>query len=270
MEGAWATHARHWGLLGPPLRPSPEDIATIERVARGVNARRALLLGVTPEIATCAWPDRAELVAVDSSEAMIASVWPAPSVRARARALKGDWRALPIDDRSVDFVVGDGVFTVLDYPAGARSLFAESDRVLAKGGHLVVRAFVSPATREDPRAIVDDLRSGRIHGFHAFRWRLAMALQASTEAGAKVADVWRTWHELVPDPRATFATLGWSETLLETIDVYRDSPVTYWFPSIEELAHLASSRFDHASTHLQRYELGERCPTLVFRAKDRP
>jgi SAM-dependent methyltransferase len=270
MGGVWAAHARKWDLLGPPLRPSPEDVATIERVARGVNARRALLLGVTPEIAKCAWPDRAELVAVDSSEAMIASVWPASSVRAGARALKGDWRALPIEDRSVDFVVGDGVFSVLDYPEGARTLFAESARALTPGGHLVVRAFAPPATRETPRAIVDDLESGRIRGFHAFRWRLVMAQQASSRAGAKVADAWCSWHELVPDPRAALAALGWSETVLETIDIYRGSPVTYWFPSIQELAHLASPRFDHVSTHLQPYELGERCPTLVFRAKDAP
>jgi SAM-dependent methyltransferase len=254
-------------MLGPPLRPSPEDVATIERVARDANAQRALILGVTPEVATCAWPEGARLTAVDVSEEMIARVWPATAVSHGARAIRGDWRALPLEDASVDFVTGDGVLTVLAFPDDTRTVLREARRVLGAGGHLVVRAFVPPAVAEEPRAIAADLRRGGIGSFHAFRWRLCMALHESSTRGVRIRDVWTLWRELVPDPRALFAELGWNEDALEAIDLYRDSPVTYAFPTQAEIVTLARDLFDFVSADVPTYELGERCPTLVFRAR---
>ena len=61
-----ALQARHWNLLGPPLRPSRDDVAILEGVVQSLHtAPRVLLLGVTPELATLAWPAGTELVAVD-------------------------------------------------------------------------------------------------------------------------------------------------------------------------------------------------------------
>ncbi len=119
-------------MLGPPLRPSPEDVATIERVARDANAQRALILGVTPEVATCAWPEGARLTAVDVSEEMIARVWPATAVSHGARAIRGDWRALPLEDASVDAVTVGAAFHWFD----ERAARAEIRRVLRPPGVL--------------------------------------------------------------------------------------------------------------------------------------
>ena len=266
-DTVWSSHARQWSLLGPPLRPSPEDVVAVERVASEVGATRLLLLGVTPEIATCALPPGADLTAVDVSEAMIAGVWPRSRVGASARALCADWREMPFPDGAMDFAVGDGVFTVVPYPEGARSLARELGRVLCPRGHLVVRAFVPPGARETPEAVVRDLLDGRIRSFHAFKWRLVMAGMPGGSASVKLADVWDAWHGLVADPHAAMRALGWDERLLATIEPYRDARTVYAFPSVEELVDLARDVFDLVAEHVPGYELGERCPTLVFRRK---
>jgi SAM-dependent methyltransferase len=267
MSGdVWPSHARQWEKLGPPLRPSPEDVAVVERAAGEAGARRVLLLGVTPELATCAWPEGAELTAVDHSGEMIGKVWPSSRVRPGARALPGDWRALPIEDRGVDFVAGDGVFTVLAFPGDARRLVKELGRVLARPGRFVVRAFVPPASRESPEDVVRDLRVGHIGSFHSFKWRLVMSVLPPGTAEVKLADVWVAWNDLVPDPAGTLRALGWSEGLLSTITPYRGSATTYAFPTVAEIAEIAAPRFVLRATHVPGYELSDRCPTLFFEA----
>jgi SAM-dependent methyltransferase len=266
MSDIWRNLARQWRLLGPPLRPSPEDVAIVARVAQETRVRDAVLLGVTPEIATSAWLTGTRLVAVDVSQEMIDTVWPAASAPPGARALRADWRALPLGDASADLVTGDGALTVVPYPDGTDATLAQVRRVLRPGGHFVVRAFVAPPERERAEAVVEEMTRGRIAGFHAFRWRLAHALERSRREGSHVADVWRAWNELVRDPAGALAARGWSLELLETIDNYRDSRSSYWFPSVDEIRELARGRFELVSTHVQGYELADRCPTLVLRA----
>ena len=95
----WNEHARQWSLIGPPLRPAAEDIRLLEaavqdwRSCTAVAAPRALLCGVTPEIARMRWPAGTRLIAVDHSRPMIAGVWPAAQVP--GVAVCGDWLALP-------------------------------------------------------------------------------------------------------------------------------------------------------------------------------
>ena len=74
----WESAAASWQHR-PPISPAPEDMAWYEQAARGGwvtnSPLRALLLGVTAEIATMDWPVRTNLVAVDWAEAMIKRVW---------------------------------------------------------------------------------------------------------------------------------------------------------------------------------------------------
>ncbi len=64
------------GAIGPPLRPAAEDVRHVQQsVARflpseGATRRRALLLGVTPELARIAWEPPVQLLAVDKSQGM--------------------------------------------------------------------------------------------------------------------------------------------------------------------------------------------------------
>ncbi len=64
--------APQWSHLGPPLRPSADDTAVVQRAVAGLGrAAHAVVLGLTPEIIACTWPANIELSAVDHSAAMI-------------------------------------------------------------------------------------------------------------------------------------------------------------------------------------------------------
>src|ERR1700729_3584228 len=106
---SWRGFDGVYANLGSPLLPSPADCGFLERTisewvaAHPGEALQALVLGVTPALVRIAWPQRSFLAAVDRSESMIASVWPGnvPSVRG---AIRADWLALPLRDRSLDLV----------------------------------------------------------------------------------------------------------------------------------------------------------------------
>jgi hypothetical protein len=53
--------------------------------------------------------------------------------------------------------------------------------------------------------------------------------------------------------------------VVDTIDVYRESTAVYSFPTAGELrAAMAGSLVDVAC-HIPGYELGERCPSIIWR-----
>src|SRR5436190_2099932 len=73
-EGHWKDHAVNWDLIGPPLRPAPEDLAVIaEAVSRLTDEvphrdLKVLILGVTQEYARFPWPKGTNLVAWERNE----------------------------------------------------------------------------------------------------------------------------------------------------------------------------------------------------------
>ena len=269
----WPLHARQWALLGPPLRPSPEDTDVVRRAVAGWHAEhpgmaaRALVLGVTPELAVLPWPPASTVLAVDRSEAMVGALWAGAGEVAAASAVTGDWRALPCEDGSVDVVVGDACLTPLGYPDDYRAIKSEVRRVLAHDGRFVMRVFVPPAAPESLAGIAEDLHAGRIAGFHAFKWRLVTAVQFASEGGASLAAVWDAWHAMCPDPAALAERTGWSPDVIATIDAYRGTATVYSFPTLAELRALMDESFTELACHVPSYELGERCPTLVWRAR---
>src|SRR3954468_12555969 len=111
----WDNYALDWHLVGVPLRPAPEDIAIYEGAVaawqgKPGRAPRALLLGVTPEIATMRWPAGSGLLAVDRSPGRLDDVWPGRAAPHGA-AVRGNWLQLPVADRSRDIAIGDNPFT---------------------------------------------------------------------------------------------------------------------------------------------------------------
>ena len=219
----WNQHARQWSLIGPPLRPSAEDISLLEQALTAwsasnvIAAPHALLCGVTPEIACMRWPSGTRLTAVDRSQAMIAGVW-----------LAGELR-----------------------------------RVAAPGSLLAIRFFLRPDCNETVGQVIDDLQKGRIGNFHAFKWRLAMAMHGTIEEGVRLGDVWDVWHQAVPQPDALAAQLGWSPAVVNTIQNYRGVSTCYSFPTMDEARGLTGD-FRIVAVQVPDYELGERCPTLVM------
>ncbi len=267
--GVWEKHARQWNRLGPPLRPCAEDIRFMEQATGkhcavlGCVSPRAILLGVTPEIARMRWPAGTQLLAVDNNEDVIAHVWPG-NPEFEAKAVCGDWTKLPVDDASCDMVVGDGCFITCQYPEGYAAVVRELRRVLKPGGLFAIRVFIRPDAAESLTAVFNDLRAGRIGSFHAFKWRLAMALHTDLAQGVRLGDIWNAWNEQVPEPDVLARTLNWPIETIGTIDAYRGLDTRYTYPTLSEFRHALSSHFSEAACLYPGYELGQRCPTFLF------
>ena len=270
----WENVSRHWDDLRPPRRPAPQDIALFERlVAEGFTrahpARpRALLLGVTPEIATMHWPAGTQLLALDGSAAMIRHVWPRRALP-DAAAVRGSWSAMPIRDAACDIVVGDSSVAHQPYPDTFFAVVGEVGRVLKDGGILATRAFTRPEEREPVEAIFDDLRNGRIGTLDFCRWRLAAALHGDRATGTRMGDIWDVWEANVPDPRGLMRSLGWPEEAARAMENLRGGEAVLIFPTLSELRDGLVQDFDEMECEFPDYEDGDRYPILMLRRKPR-
>jgi len=267
---SFSRNAPLWSRMASPLRPCDEDIELLVAMAAAPDHEASrLLLGVTPEIADRFTPADGMLNAVDVSAEMIRSVWVGDTTH--RRAIIGNWLALPFATGSIDTVLADGILVLLPFPQGARRLAAELARVLRPGGHLAIRCFCRPPSAEALGDVLDAARSATIGSFHAFKWRLAMALQGDDPSvGVAVSDVWRCFEEAFPDREHLSRLTGWSGESISTIDVYRDNPARYAYPDEWAIAAAISGSLEHTETYRGNYELAERCPVLGFRRPEPP
>lgn len=257
----WPRHARQWALVGPPLRPSPADVAAVRaQVARCGPAPRGLVLGVTPELIAAGWPAAARLIAVERSADVIAAIGPRGPA---AVALQADWRALPLAARSIDLAVGDGALSTLRFPDDYRALAGELARALAPGGRLALRLFAAPPTAEPLDAVAAALAAGAIGSFHALKWRVAMAIQPA-DRNVGVAAIGRAVEALCGDRAALAARTGWPRAVIDAIDSYRGSALTYSFPTQAEVIAALGEALAVVDAVAPGYELGERCPTVTW------
>jgi SAM-dependent methyltransferase len=271
LKGTWNDMATRMNDWGPPLRPSPEDAEIAIEMLRAWRAdpagapSRVFLCGVTPEITLMRWPFPIELLAMDQAESMVRVVWPGdvPGLR---RAVVGNWQSSGLPDRSFDVVVGDGGFGFFSYPEGMRDLLAELHRILRPGGLFLYRHFAQGDPRESVAAVLEAARRGGIGSFHAFKWRIAMAIQGDSANGACQNDIWETWHSSGIDPRV-LPQPGWSTSAVSTIDFYKGKSARLFFPTLDELRLLMARDYQGFEARAPHYELGERCPTIAARAR---
>ena len=164
----FASIVPQWSHLGPPLRPSPDDTAEVQRVVADLGAgARAVVLGLTPEIVGCQWPSDVALLAMDHSRAMMRSLWPPQQGPSNSLAALASWLSMPIRAGEIDIVVGDGCYVLLDFPDGYAALTNEVRRVLRPGGRYVIRVFLRPDRAETVEEIAQALDNGDIGSVHA-------------------------------------------------------------------------------------------------------
>lgn len=269
----WHSSAAQWAAFGSPLRPCAEDIAIVAKILAGEpelfggNAkRRAWLLGVTPEIATAAPLQGIDLFAVERVWAMIDSAWPGDT-RSRC-AIRADWLRAPFLDESFDLAIGDGCLTVVPDLHDLSLLLASVHRCLRRDGFLMLRLYCRPDVGETPDAVIAALHSGAIGSFHAFKWRLAMAVQGDAAPDVAVDAVWQTWHAARIDKSVLAAARGWKPEAVETMEFYRGSPARYNFMRFDAtIRQLEQAGFDLVATQTGNYELAERCPHVLLRKR---
>jgi len=260
MTNHWEHYHRHWNLLGAPLRPPAEAVGIVEREAATEDAD-VLLLGVTPELAGLGKTMRA----VDSSPSMISASWKASTPF--REAVVGSWFDLPLASRSVDAVIGDGSLNVVGTSAERLSMLREMARVLRPDGRAAIRVFAGPSRREDVAAIKDDVHVGQIDGFHAFKWRIAMALAGpEPDYRIRVTEIRDAIEDLFPDRAELSAVTGWRLEEIGTIDAYKNSDAIYSFATAARLVHEAEDFFEDVRlVPSGSYFFAERCPILVMR-----
>jgi len=269
----WALMGEYYSLYASPLKPCGQDVAAFQRAVShwrttyGRQHLRILQCGVTPAIASMAWPDDAELVAVDKTEAVIRALWPHPP--GRRWVLCADWLQLPQADASCDVAAGDGSFNCVKYPQEYLALASSLHRILKTGGLLLMRCFTRPDRQETPEQVFMDLRAGRCASFHEFKWRLAMALQPDTAAGVRVGDVFNAWAQAGMSTVQLCRQTGWNPKVLDTIRIYEGKETLLSFPTLAELQAVLLAAFDPISIETPQYPLGERCPTISFVKRQR-
>lgn len=254
---AWNQFHARWGRLQPPLRPNAEVADAIANVLSG-QRKAAILLGVTPELAAIA----DDTTAVDHAETMIANIWPGDTDS--RRAVLGRWQALPLTQRKYTAVLGDGSFNTLlyaDYPM----VFSELAKVLLPGGRVAVRIYETPEPCETLANLRDDVMAGREKRFHAFKWRLAMAVVAERgDADVPVKAIHQAFERVFADRETVARATGWSDADFTEMDAYRDQAAVYSFPTRRQMldalpAGFANPHFVSSGT----YALAERCPIFV-------
>jgi len=270
-ESHWTRHAAQWDKVGSPLRPVGEDADLYWRAISSslaeseLAAARVLLLGVTPELASLPWPAGSSLLACDSSLDMLQGIWPLGRFPGSfAAALNADWLALPLARGACSAIVGDGSLSTFDRADDYRRCAQEFHRVLQPGGCLILRLFCQPRRPESPEQVLADLRRGQVGNFHAFKWRLVMAIHASDE-NARLADIWARWESEFPAPEPVAALSGWSMDAIRTLEAYRHAAARYSFYGLDEAGSLLSPQFEFLGAAWPGYELGERCPIVSFR-----
>ncbi len=250
----------------PPWSPTDEDLAFVGAITKPVLNRTAhptvLVLGVTPRLVHMDWPAGTEIVAVDSSPGMIASTFQ-PHPNLASRAICAPWSDIPIDDASMDTIVGDGSLNSLSALADYAGVFGEAARILKATGVLALRCFVRPDDVEAPEDVVTRARDGAFPTTAGFRFRLCLAL-ARDDGSVELGRLHATFNRLVPDRDALSRITGWPRADIDRVDVDTGSKVRFTFPTQVQFAQLCAPHF-----HIERMEHGsytqsEQCPTILF------
>ena len=267
----WQKLSRNWDKFGPPLRPSAQDAAfltdAISSWANGNGAPRALILGVTPELYHLPWPRGTDILAVDHTQAMIDNVWPGP----RSAVICDEWIDIPLQRGSRDIALCDGGISVFVYPQEHQQLVQTLFRVIAPGGLCILRLFVPPKEREEPDKVLQDLLGAKIPDLNHFKLRLWMAMYKDTTKNVQLNYFWDAIHRVAPDLNNLAAQLGWPTETLFMINAYRNNPTRFFFPNVDDISYLFCKDpggFELETVRVPTYDLGECCPTVVFRRID--
>jgi hypothetical protein len=248
---------RRWTRLKPPLRPDDQIVSAYRGAIAGYE-KRVLLLGVTAELA-----DVGETtVAVDLSRKMIANAWPGDTEK--RKALHGNWLDMPLQTREFSAAIGDGVLAGIGLAEHA-TFFSQLARLLLPGARIAIRLYETPEPGETVAEVCTRTMNGKIAGFHAFKWRLAMALAAEAQNPAvSVSHIHQTFQREFPDRQALSRMTDWGLEEIAEIDAYDSKPMIYQFITRRELlAHLPKEFCNPRFAPSGDYELAERCPIFI-------
>jgi SAM-dependent methyltransferase len=216
QRSLWGTAPRDWAQLA-----EPENLPLYERMLAAAGLQSAQLANSAGELAEAAGPggiDAPRVLDVGCGSGLLCQL--AAERRARVSGIdacpalleiahertpgadlrEGDLAALPFADRSFDVVTGANAFQFAPQPGDG---FAESARVLRRGGRLVAAVFAEPERNEGTalhlamKQLVERVE-GREDGYAPYSLSAAGGLErAATAAGLVVreaAELPVTWR----------------------------------------------------------------------------
>lgn len=261
----WARLAYRWAAVGSPLRPATEDqhiFANLLQLSNNIP-RRALVLGVTPELRSLPWPKGTTIAALDQSEDMIGAIWSGDS----REAFVGNWLHMPFPKESFDCVVCDGGLHLLGFPDDHIAFVQSVWGVLVPGGIFAIRLFAMPYQRESVSQVSEQLADGAIGSFHEFKLRMLMALQSDPVSGVRVADAYEKIVECFERLGSQLVSRrGWTLDEIETLSAYQASPSVYHFLTEEDsvLQFTKSGRFREVARARGTYSFAKQCAIILF------
>jgi SAM-dependent methyltransferase len=249
----WAARSQHWGTLGPPLVPHQDVIDAYTALIP--TDKQILMLGVTPQIANA----YTHVTSVDYSPSMIEHVWPGNTET--KRAIEDDWLTVGLDDNQFEGLLGDGSINMVGYPDDIKFLFERSYRWLKPDGTFAMRFFTRPAEHITREYLLAEAANPTV-SFSSFRRLLPMYIAANEgNSCIRTARMLEVFDELFPDR----SVLKWNPEHIPTIDSYRGTVASTWFPTRQEILDFVHPdakdvRFVDAGT----YEIANTCPILTF------
>lgn len=252
LKTHWAERAKHWGKIGPPLQPNQEVIDCFTSLIPA--DRRILMLGVTPQVANA----YNNVTAVDFSPAMIERVWPGNT--ATKHAIEDNWLTIDLADELFDGVIGDGSINMVGYPNDIRLLFERCYRWLKPGARFAMRFFTRPKEDITREYLLDEGANPTVN-FSAFRRLLPMYIAAQEGSAVKTYRMLEVFDELFPDR----SILKWDPEHIVSIDSYKGTTTTSWFPTREEILEFVHSGAKNVEfIDVGTYDIADTCPVLTF------
>jgi hypothetical protein len=266
LKTHWDQYAESWGGQSLPLRPSREDLKNYEEAIRVANAEQVynnlLVLGATPEIyhlgASMGFAPRC----IDHSKSMIDSIWPGPP----DSAIHGDWREI---DRSVGervIVACDGGLHLLNFDSQMRFMRCFRSGALSLST-LVLRLFLPPKQRQSTNDILEDFETRKLASISYLKVALWHSLDIQNAGVTRIRDVWEAVHQRSRgDVIGYLTSLGQSKIAVDSFLVYRDSPSSYYFHSMDRIHNMIhdSTGFKLKKVLAPKYPKGDCFPVVIY------
>jgi SAM-dependent methyltransferase len=244
----WADRSRAWGRNGPPLQPNQEIINCFASLIP--TTANIILMGVTPQIAEA----YTHVTAVEREPAMIERVWPGNTET--KRAILDNWLTVELPENHYDGIIGDGSINMLDLK-DVEFMLDKAMRLLRPGGVFACRMFTRPDTPITMERLHAEARNPTVN-FSAYRRLIPMYIAAQNGPVIPVKLIVNLFDQMFPDR----TILKWTAEQMSTMEPYRTSESTTWFPTRDEILKLApaGSRYIESGT----YDIADTCPILTF------
>ena len=261
----WSNVAKQFGQTKPPLRPGPWDTELFSSLLRQQHEisplKHALLLGVTPEIATLKWPDECYLVALERAVSMIDNHWPGDIENQRSVHC-GDWFDIPGTLSNLDVIIGDGCFSLQEFESGYHQLCRSLCPPLSSQGALIIRCFVNSESDKRLVDLLSDIDCSQCFSMEEVKSLLFSALASRESPHVKVRDIWSLWKQLVYEKNISIELMA-KVAESGSFDYYENSQLRLSIPYVDDVKKLLGEHFKNVEVFYSDYKLASFCPILL-------